>query len=207
MGRRLYKMTQIKNVIFDVGNVLVRWDPHAAIQKVFPQHDPVALFHQMRPIWIDLNLGKFTEQEAIALFHQALGEPESHLTTLMQLFKTSQTPLEGTVALLPALQNAGIALYSITDNVKEFIDYHRQYSHFLHYFKEVVVSADLGILKPDHRIYRYLLDKHQLNPTESVFIDDTLVNVQGALSLQMQAIHFVDPQDCLKSLQKLGLPL
>ena len=54
----------IKNVVFDVGNVLVRWDPHAIIQLVFPEYDPVEFYAAMQTVWLDLNAGKCSEEKA-----------------------------------------------------------------------------------------------------------------------------------------------
>src|SRR5688572_11860283 len=126
---------QIKNIVFDVGNVLVKWAPHEAIQSVLPEHDPIILYKNMFPIWLDLNLGKLTEHAAIDLYHTHLTVPQKKIAELMQLLKTSQTPLPGSLELLHKLQAASIPLYAITDNIKEFIEYHRTQSKFLHYFE------------------------------------------------------------------------
>ncbi|MGD0466378.1 MAG: HAD family phosphatase [Gammaproteobacteria bacterium] len=196
---------KIKNVVFDVGNVLVRWVPYEAINKVFPGDDPIKLYEQLKPTWIDLNLGKLSEQEAILIYQNKLNVSEKQITQLMLELKTSQTLIPGSLELLHKLHAANIPLYSITDNIKEIIEYHWSHSNFLHYFKGIVVSAELGILKPDQKIYRYLLNKYNLHPVESVFIDDLIINVEGALSVGMQAFQFTDAVSCENKLIELGL--
>lgn len=195
----------IKNIIFDVGNVLVKWAPHEVIQQVFPEQDPVKLYENMFPIWLDLNLGKLSEYDAIIICRQQLNVSETQMSQLMHGLKTSQTPLPGSVELLEKLHTANIPLYSITDNIKEFIEYHHNYSNFLHYFKGIIVSADIGVLKPNKAIYKHLLEKYELNPVESVFIDDCIENVQGAISAGMHAFQFTDAESCERKLRELGV--
>lgn len=194
---------KIKNVVFDVGNVLVRWAPSEVIQVTFPEFEPKDFLQKMRPIWIDLNLGKLTEREAIDRYHKELGVSKERLLDFMLALKRHQEPLEGSVELLIKLQKLGVNLFSITDNVKEIMAYHRKFSKFPPYFKDIIVSADIEILKPDSRIYRHLLDKHNLNPRESVFIDDVLVNVEGAIAVGMNAFQFIDIASCEQSLDRL----
>lgn len=197
----------IKNIVFDVGNVLVRWDPHAVIQAVLPHHDPVQFYEAMRPVWLDLNAGKLSMAKAIMLYADQLGMGIEKMQQLMDELKKHQTPIPGSLALLKKLDDLGFDLYSITDNIKEFIEYHREHSQFLPYFKGVVVSADIGILKPDPAIYHHLLKKYHLDPAECVFIDDVLPNVAGALSVGMYAFQFTDTKVCEEKLIELGLSL
>lgn len=195
----------ITNVVFDIGNVLMRWAPYEAIQMVFPEQAPKAFYQQLRPIWIDLNLGKLSEKEAINNCVTQLQIPEDKIKSLMHKFKILQTQIPGSVQLLQELNNIGISLYSITDNVKEIMEFHTTHSNFLHYFKGVVVSADIGALKPDIQIYKYLLNNYNVNPSESVFIDDLLANVEGARAAGMQAFQFIDANSCRKTLIELGI--
>ncbi len=193
----------IKNIVFDVGNVLVRWDPHSVIQSVFPEQDSVQFYAAMRPLWLDLNRGKYSVEQAIALYENQLGIKAEKMRQLMDELKKHQVSIPGSLDLLKKLDSMGYYLYSITDNIKEFIAYHRIHSNFLPYFKGVVVSADIGILKPDPRIYQYLFDHYAVDPSESVFIDDILLNVEGALAVGMYAFQFTDVQACEEQLRAI----
>lgn len=101
------------------------------------------------------------------------------------------------------LKKLEIKLYSITDNVKEIIEYHKLNSDFPKYFDDIISSSDIGILKPDSTIYKHFLIKHNLNPAKSVFIDDTLPNVNGAIKVGMNAFQFIDYPSCEQKLLKL----
>jgi putative hydrolase of the HAD superfamily len=193
----------VHNIIFDIGNVLVRWEPLKVIQRVFPNVDAQALFQAMRPIWLDLNLGKLTEKEAVQQYENLLNFPKEKFQQLMLGFKESQTPIEGSLEFLKELKQLGYSLFSITDNIHEIMAYHRQHSAFTEYFKDIIVSADLGALKPDPKIYQNLLDKHQLKAEECVFFDDLLTNVEGAKGVGMQAFLFIDTATCRKDLENL----
>ena len=196
---------KIKNVIFDFGNVLVRWVPYEVIKLVFPEYDPVQFYEQIRPVWVDLNLGQLSIKEAIIIYQNKLNISEKQITRLMHELTISQTPISNSLELLHKLYAANIPLYSITDNIKEIIEYHRIHSNFLHYFKGIVVSANIGVLKPDQKIYKYLLNQYNLNPTESVFIDDVAANVEGALSVGMHAFQFIDAKSCENKLIELEI--
>jgi len=102
---------KIQNVIFDVGNVLVRWSPFEVIDSIFPNYKPQELYQKMRPIWLDLNLGKISEKDAIKLYHSILGLPINDLEKLMLGFKTHQKPLSGSTQLLDKLKKLEIKLY------------------------------------------------------------------------------------------------
>jgi putative hydrolase of the HAD superfamily len=198
---------KIKNIIFDIGNVLVKWAPYEVIGNLFPDHDTVEFYTKIRPVWIDLNLGKLSEARAIEIYQRQFNIEQQKLVQLLNGFKTSQIPIPGALELLHKLHLSNIALYSITDNTKEIIEYHRLHSNFLHYFKGVVVSADIGVLKPNKEIYQYLLDKYKLIAAETIFIDDTIINVEGAISVGIHAFQFTDAKSCEATLIKFGINL
>lgn len=197
----------IKNIIFDLGNVLVRWEPNKIIKLVYPDKDPIQFYQLLRPIWLELNLGQLTLAEAAKKYHQTLGLNLDEISELLHKFVTMQPLIEGSIEMLKTLYSNGYPLYSITDNVREIMQYHRENSNFLHYFKDIAVSAELGVLKPNPQIYRYLLTKNGLNAEECVFIDDIQQNVDGAKALSVKSFLFRDPESCKESLEELGINL
>ena len=195
----------IRNVVFDFGNVLVRWDPHGIVASVLPDVNPVEVFSNMREVWLDLNLGKYSEEQAKLIYQETIGITAEQATDFMNVAKTTQTPIPGSFELLERLHQAKVPLYSITDNIHEIMDYHRENSNFLYYFAGIIVSAELGILKPDPRIYQQLLDEYHLKPEETVFIDDLIVNVEGARAVGMHAFQFIDAASCEATLIDMGI--
>jgi putative hydrolase of the HAD superfamily len=157
----------------------------------------------MRPIWIDLKIGKLSEDEAIKLYHSNFNIPIPDLTKLMLEIKTHQQPLPGRIELLSKLKTLGLNLFALTDNVREIIEYHKTESEFPKYFTDITSSCDIGVLKPDSDIYLHLLSKHSLNPAESAFIDDIAGNVEGAIKVGINAFQFIDYPSCEQELMRL----
>jgi putative hydrolase of the HAD superfamily len=124
---------------------------------------------------------------------------------MMDILKDSLIPLDGSFELLEEIYNLGIPLYSITDNVKEIVSFLKTKYNFFDKFIGVAISAHIGVLKPCEKIYQYLLDRYQLVPQDTVFIDDLHANVEGARMVGMKGIHFSDAASCRNELKRLGV--
>lgn len=197
-----------KNIVFDVGNVLIRWDPQGIIDEVFPCHDdPTELMLNIfkHQTWYDLNLGTINEQQAIIRYHQRLGIDIASLETLLYAVKESLIPIPGTAELLQRLSNKPFDLYALTDNTHEIMKYLKSKYHFWPLFKGIVVSAEIGYLKPANEIYHYLLKHYDLKAHETVFIDDHKPNVLGAKAVGIEAIQFFNITQCIDELRELQI--
>ncbi len=197
-----------KNIVFDVGNVLVRWDPQGIIHHVFPEHTSP---HQLMlkifkdQTWYDLNLGTINEKEAIDRYHQQLGIDVPRLEYLLQAVKESLNLIPGSVELLRRLYHKPFNLYALTDNTIEIMAYLKNKYDFWLLFKGIVVSAEIGYLKPSQEIYHYLLEHHQLKAHETVFIDDVSANVAGAKAMGIESIQFTQLEECIEALRELKI--
>lgn len=197
----------IKNVVFDLGNVLFKWDPHAVVTRTFSNTpDPHELVNSIfkHQTWLDLNLGIITEQEAITAYQTRLLAHATEFTSMMDNVRTSLVPLEESIALLKRLQGE-YELYALTDNTLDIMAYLKKQHDIWPLFKGIVVSAEIGHLKPSEAIYRYLLDTYGLVADETVFIDDLLINVEGARKVGMKAIQFKTIEQCRGDLKRLGV--
>lgn len=197
----------IKNIVFDVGNVLFRWDPLSVVLHTFPDvsdpHELAKLIFKHQ-IWFDLNLGHINEAQAIALYRARFTEHQPHFNKLMDNVRDSLLPLYESIALLKHLNNH-YSLYALTDNTIEIMAYLKSHYDFWPLFKGIVVSAEVGQLKPSEEIYRHLLDTYSIHPHETLFIDDHLPNVLGAQKVGIQAIQFHSIEQCLEDLKRLGI--
>lgn len=193
------------NIIFDIGNVIVKWQPFEVIKEVFPQTDAKEFFKKMYPVWQKLNLGQISIKEALTLYTGELEIKEEKIVDLLKKLQLHQVTFPESLALLQELQKNGYNLFSITDNIKEFVEFHRKNSEFFQYFKDVIVSADIGILKPDKRIFEHLLNKHNLLPETCIFIDDLDLNIEGAKTVGIEGILFTNAASCRSELQKFGV--
>ena len=196
------------NVVFDIGNVLVHWEPRALYAKIFATEAEVEWFitHVCNSAW---NL----EQDRGRSFGDAVREatarfPE-HADAIaaydLRWHETVLGPIDGTVAILEELRKRGTPLYAITNfNQDKFKETLKRFP-FLSAFRDIVVSGDERVLKPDAAIYRLLLARNGLDATSCVFIDDSEKNVQGAEAVGMKAIHFTTPEALRTELAALGL--
>jgi len=198
----------IKNIVFDVGNVLVRWDPAAVVVKVFPDlAEPEVLAQQVfkSQIWMDLNLGKLSEPEAIPIYQKTLNLERELVLTLLQTAKESLLPIAGSFDLLEKFYQARFNLFALTDNTKEIMSFLKDKYKIWHMFKGIVVSAEIGFLKPAREIYMSLLNTHHLIPQETLFLDDLKHNIDGANAVGISGIQFDTTAQCIKELEKLKI--
>ena len=110
-------------------------------------------------------------------------------------------PIHGSVDLLMELKSRGFPVYAITNMTTEGFQSLKQEYPFLRLFDGVVVSGSIGLAKPDPKIFLHLLNQFNLNPTETLFIDDKASNVQGALDAGIYAVRFENPRQLEKSFE------
>ena len=201
-------MQSINNIIFDVGNVLVKWSPSEIIRLTFGSSCDVSQLSEdvfQTQIWTDLNLGKLTEDEAKEQYKKHLSIDDIQVNNLFNFIKTTQSPIDGTEKILKRLHDQNYSLFALTDNVKEIVVYLKDRYDFWRYFKGIVVSAEVQLKKPGKDIFNHLLETHNIHASKTIFIDDHRPNIDGAKSIGLQTIHFNDAIQCEKELKDFGL--
>ncbi len=195
-------------MVFDVGNVLVRWNPVEIIRLTFGDDvDAVELAKRVfqHELWLSLNRGELTEEEAKQQYVNTFSLSSNEVERLFYYIKQTQIPLFGTVALMRKLKAAGYATYALTDNVHEIVSFLKQEYAFWPLFDGAIVSAEVGCLKPNADIFHRLLDTFHLQANETVFLDDVAKNVEGAQKVGMLAIQFTLASQAERDLKALGL--
>ncbi len=200
----------VDTVVFDVGNVLIRWDPRHLYRKLFD--DAAAMERFLSEVCTDAwNLeqdrGRSWE-EAIAHLVPRFPAQEALIRAYSERWhEMVPGEVEGSVAILEGLRAAGVPLYAITNfSAEKFAEAQARFA-VLRGFRDVVVSAHERLLKPDPAIYRVLLDRNGLEAGRCLFIDDSERNVRGAEAVGMRAHHFRDAPTLAAELRAMGLPL
>lgn len=182
-----------RNVVFDVGNVLLSWNPAALVRDHLPAGGDAEQFRRSifdHADWVDLDRGTLDEADALLRFRERTGAPLELLSRLVHAAKTSLTPMAESLAFLEELHRAGVALYVLSNMSHDTWDYLRPRHDFWARFAGIVISAQLRLVKPDAAIYRHLLTQYALDPKQTVFFDDRPENVAGARAEGIQAHLF-----------------
>ena len=201
----------IRNIVFDVGNVLVPWDPAGIEARAFGKArvEAEGFVPPLRgnPIWLAVNRGELTLDEAKTAYVETQGFAPEDIDALWEALHAAIPLITDTRVLMDELKAAGYRLFAITDNVKEIVAQLKRDYDFFDLFEVAAVSADLGFLKPDPRIYRWLLETGGIEAGESVFLDDVQRNIDGARAVGMEALLFTTAAKAREDLRALGVVL
>jgi 2-haloacid dehalogenase len=197
-------------VVFDVGNVLLRWDPRNLYRKLFEDADQMEWFLSTvcTSEWnIEQDRGRDWD-EAVALLVKDHPDHETPIRAFHERWhETVSGVFEENVALLGRLREAGVPTYCITNfSGAKFVEAKERFP-FLASFDGVIVSGDERLLKPDPEIYHLLLRRYGLNAPDCIFIDDSKANVEAAREVGMQAIQYAEPMDLAAELRRYGFPV
>lgn len=179
-------------MVFDVGNVLLAWDPVALVQRWTPaarrQDFLNGIFWHRN--WHELDRGDLDEPTANRLFAERLAHPIEEIQELILAAKVSLVPIAGGVALLDLLHQRGIQLYCLTNMASGTWEFVRRRFAFWERFLGIVVSAHVRMVKPELGIYRHLLEQFALDPAATAFLDDKPDNVAGARAAGIDGVLF-----------------
>ena len=200
---------KVQNIIFDLGGVLIDWNPRYLYRKIFQDEERIEWFLQniCTPEWND-------EQDAGRSFEEATREliarhPEWEEPIIAWYARWQETiggAIEPTVDVLRQIKGRGqFKLFALTNWSAETFPWALENFEFLHWFEGIVVSGTEKTRKPFPDIYRILLDRYQIDPRKSVFIDDNLKNILGAQVVNLQTIHFQNAGNLKSELTRLGV--
>jgi HAD superfamily hydrolase (TIGR01509 family) len=194
----------IRNVVFDVGGVLLEWNPASTIAKLYPDAATQAVIRQQmfeHADWHEFDRGTLSYEAAISHFARQTGRSPDETRALIHATRESLQPIEGTVRLVENLAAAGVHLYLLSNMPVSTFEYLVQHHRFFSHFKHLVISGAILLVKPEPAIYKHLVEQTGIVPAESVFIDDLLKNVVAAQECGFHAIQFSDPESCREQLR------
>jgi HAD superfamily hydrolase (TIGR01509 family) len=194
-------------VVFDIGNVLVRWDRRYLYRKVFDDDQRMERF-----LTTALGMDFVSHTDAVKDFAGAVAArserfPEFAKEVLMfheRWIETLGEPIEENVALLRRLRASGKPVYALSNFAHETFALAERKHTFLREFDDRVISGHVGFVKPDAGIYEILFKRAGRRPSELLFIDDSPANVRASEALGMPAIHFGPGVDLEKELVARG---
>jgi 2-haloacid dehalogenase len=196
-------------VLFDLGAVLIDWNPRYLYRPLF-NGDDKAMEHfltEIAPSWWNLEI------DAGKTFDQAVAERVSVHPDHAEMIamwrdgweKMLRDEIAGSVEILAELRGKGHRLHALTNWSAETFPIARRRFGFLQWFEDIVVSGEVGLAKPDPRIFALTIERCRLDPRRTVFIDDSVRNVEAGRNAGMHALQFRDPHLLRLDLTRLGL--
>ena len=196
-----------KTVIFDLGGVLVDWNPRYFYRSVFNDDEKMEDFLSSccNSEWIVAMDAGITAKENIARGQKACPKYAKELALYDEgWYSMFGGAIEGTVEILKNLKRAGTPLYALTNWSAEKFPWAKENFPFFNLFDGIVVSGEEKIIKPNPEIYKRLLNRYNLKAENCIFIDDSPTNVAAARALGMEGIVFVSPLSLKKQLSALA---
>ena len=199
----------IEAVIFDVGNVLYGWDPDSFLVRQIADDEARMRFVDDVGLWEwhdTLDAGRPYAEAAAELSGKF---PEyAHLIEAWsdRFGETITGPVPGVHAIVEELDSKGVPLFAITNFSADFWPpFHDGERHFFRRFRDILVSGEVKLLKPDPAIYYLALHRFGLRPRDALFIDDRLINVEAAEAIGLRSHLFTTADDLRARLESEGL--
>lgn len=195
------------NVVFDLGGVVVTWQPREIIRRVFQDSKSQELVHSEifgHADWVELDRGTLDADRAIDRGAERTGLRRADIVRLFQEIPPSLTLIQETIDLIRTIKSTGNRLFVLSNMHFASIAYLEENHDFWDMFDGIVVSCRVRKVKPELEMYEHLLSAYQLEATDTVFIDDMHENLEAAAKAGIQTIRFLSPSQCRQDLVNLN---
>lgn len=198
----------IKNIIFDLGNVLIEFNPHNFIEKNIPLEDRDEVFHMIfkRKEWLELDRGTLSYDEVVRFFVTRFPQYENQIRKFFEnKIIDCLKPIEENIEIVRELKKRDYKLYILSNfHYPAFKNVSEKWE-FFKLFDGQVISSHSNLLKPEKEIYEEILGKYKLIPRETLFIDDSYENIEAGNKFGLHTIHLENYMELKKKLEEIGL--
>lgn len=202
----------IRNVVFDMGQVLIHWNPHLLLTPfhLTPGEEDAVIRELFQSVeWVRLDRGTITEEGAVRAVCERL--PETLHTCVREVVTRwharTLEPMEGMADLLRELKEKGMHIYLLSNANLKLRSYFPRIPGS-ECFDGLMVSAEERLLKPQHEIFEALLSRFGLKAEECFFVDDVPANVEGAAEAGLfGTVFYGDVPRLRRELRKAGIPV
>jgi putative hydrolase of the HAD superfamily len=194
------------DLVFDLGGVVVRWEPEELIRAVFPDqgsHIAARRHILQHSDWVELDRGTLPLEDAIDRATGRSGFPRADVAKFFASIPEALVPVPETVDLLYRLHRQGRRLFCLSNMHLAAIEHLEKAYSFWDVFSGRVISCRLHVVKPEPAIYAHLLETFALNPANTVFIDDLDVNLRAAAQFGIRTVRFENAPQCEDDLKGL----
>ena len=195
------------NVVFDLGGVVVAWRPDEIVARAFV--DPETRLIVEREIirhadWLELDRGSLSVDAAVRRAAARSGLSETQVREFIEGVPAALVADADVVALVRRLHGVGHRLFCLSNMPALSMEHLERVYDFWELFSGAVISSRVGHCKPEPAIYEHLIATYQLDPTDTVFIDDVAANVAAAATFGIRTIRFENVEQCEAELRRLG---
>ena len=200
----------IENVVFDLGGVLIDWNPRHVFRSMFDDEESMERFltEVCSSEWNARQDAGRPWAEAVQVLVAEHPDFEEHIRAYYDRWRDMLGgPIAETVDVLADLRRTSLRLFALSNWSSETFVVARampEYS-FLDWFDGIVISGDVGIVKPDPAIFRHLLERYDLEPSRTLFIDDVAANIDTAKALGLRTVRFESGAALRAELRARGL--
>ena len=198
----------IKNIIFDLGNVLIKFKPHEFLLRFTIDSeyiDQFVLKITRSKTWLELDRGTISLENARNIFLSKYPGEKEFIEQFFDQWMDMLTPIEGNLEILEEIKELGYRSYVLSNYIKEAFSFVSSKYNFFSIFDGQIISGVENIIKPEKAIYDLLLSRYNLLPEESLFIDDVLFFLKPAKKLGMKTIWNQPGTDLREELRKFGI--
>jgi epoxide hydrolase-like predicted phosphatase len=181
----------IKNIVFDLGNVLISFRPSEFFdKKKYPENIKTKILADIfgSKEWLMLDNGEINTTQAIESIASRSSLKKEEIAHIFNLRSELIFPLDPNVRLLPGLKERGFRLFFLSNFPMDLFEEVKTGYYFFKYFDGGLISAEAKVSKPDIRIYNILLEKYNLLPKDCLYIDDLEINTKSAEEAGMTAL-------------------
>ncbi len=186
-------MKTFKNIVFDLGGVVVARDRHK-VSREFADFFAFVCVTPMPEFWVEYDRGTKTRAEVEQIMAGIKGCSVERCHEAMATAIDIQAPIPCTEKLIHELKARGYRLLVLSNMSSDFIEHIRRFDIYRQ-FEGDIVSCEEQTVKPEAEIYRRLLDRYAIDPAETLFIDDREANLRAAEQFGISTFHFTEPRE------------
>ncbi len=194
------------NVIFDLGGVVFDWNPQNLINRVTKNREEKTLLKKHlfdNSDWVKLDQGVITNEEVIKNTIKRSGLNRKLIEDVFKNVPCELSPKPETIKIIEELGKTDNNLYVLSNMHQDIAESLTRDYDFWSNFKGIVFSCDVKMVKPNSDIYEFILREYNLKPSDTIFIDDTRINLDEAEKHGISTIHFNNPDQLRSELVKL----
>lgn len=196
-----------KNIIFDIGNVLLSFDPKEYLKEKIQEEKLENLYKEIfqSEEWVMLDRGTIKEEEAINNIIKRNTDYSNDIKLAFKDWYDILKPIDKTIEILQGLKNNGYNIFYLSNFHDLAFNHVKMKNKFFNLFDGGVVSFEEKIIKPEEDIYNLILSRYKLIAKESIFIDDTKINLEGAEKVGINTLLFSTPEKLRNDLRELNI--